>query len=283
MVELTHLLRPLKAKGRRKRGGDDGVILVFWALCLPMLAVLLAGVIELGNQLQSEDNAQNAADAAALAAAGYLAQHDPGPMVIHKLQINCTSGGFFTNCMCLVVGQNTISRCNNYDWLAGYYIYEGGQWEAIGDAQVSYTAALSYPGWTCDSERRHHGQRYCLTLSVYPPGSSGGVDGSLSDWATISQAISATQAATFVQQNYGFTEYTGCTPPQDLFVAGQSIGGVNCIAYDQFGTIWVSVADPVTYPGNVAVTAEKTSWAMEEPSNGTAALCSGLPPNGNCQ
>ena len=51
---------------------DAGVILVFWVLCLSLLSALFVGVLALGNLLQSSDNAQNAADAAALAGEDYL-------------------------------------------------------------------------------------------------------------------------------------------------------------------------------------------------------------------
>ena len=57
---------------RQHEDNDEGVILVIWVLCLSLLAALLLGVITLGNLLQSTDNAQNAADAAALAGENLL-------------------------------------------------------------------------------------------------------------------------------------------------------------------------------------------------------------------
>ena len=64
------------------------MILVLWALFLPVLAGLVVGVIALGNLLQSADNAQNAADAAALAAAGSLVTaQNPPPMVVNSIPI----------------------------------------------------------------------------------------------------------------------------------------------------------------------------------------------------
>jgi hypothetical protein len=48
--------------------GDDGVILVFWALALTTIVGLLAFTIDWGFRVQSDTNAQNAADTAAVAA-----------------------------------------------------------------------------------------------------------------------------------------------------------------------------------------------------------------------
>lgn len=52
--------------------GDDGVILVFWALSLTAVAGCLALAIDLGNLTQSSTNVQNAADAAAVSGAQIL-------------------------------------------------------------------------------------------------------------------------------------------------------------------------------------------------------------------
>ncbi len=92
----------------------------------PLLATLLVGVIELGNLLQSSDNAQNAADAAALSAAGYLATNHPDPMVIHSLPITCfTTSGNVVSCKCHVDSADKVTHCADYSWLEGYSLYKG--------------------------------------------------------------------------------------------------------------------------------------------------------------
>ena len=111
--------------GSNDENRDEGVILILWVLCLPLLAALLVGVIELGNFLQSSDNAQNAADAAALSAAGYLATNHPDAMVIHSLPITCfTTSGNVVICKCHVDSANRVTHCADYSWLEGYSLYK---------------------------------------------------------------------------------------------------------------------------------------------------------------
>ena len=161
--------------------GDDGVILVLWVLCLSLLATLLVGVIELGNLLQSSDDAQNAADAAALSAAGYLATNHPDPMVIHSLPITCfTTFGNPVSCKCNVDSANRVIDCTNYFWLEGYSLYKGSprnEWEAIAN-QISPKQALDYANgnWTCSRQNRNG---YCVKLNIHPPGNGYGVDATL--------------------------------------------------------------------------------------------------------
>jgi hypothetical protein len=291
--------------GRKHARGDDGVILVFWALCLPVLLGLLLATIQLGNLLQSTDNArnvadataqnaadataQNAADAAATAAASYLATiHPTGQMVVQSIPIICLRtvrhGRTTTmSCECSVGAQDVISSCAHYDWLDGYYIYETDQWEAVG-SQVSFSTALSDPAgtWTCQS--RDPTTNYCSELNVYPPDQSYGVNGSVSDGDTISQALTATATAMSVEGNYGVANYSGCTPPAGFLLAegpsAQNPTGVTCIGYDAAGTIWVGALVTFTLPGVGSAVTEKSSWATVV--GGKTVLCPGPPPSGSC-
>jgi hypothetical protein len=286
---------------RNHQTRDEGAILVFWALCLPVLAALLIGVLELGNLVQSTDNSQNvadanarnaadanaaqAADAAALAAASYLATTDPkGPLVVNLIPIDCPQSkkskhsGPPPGCNCNVGSQDVISDCANYQWLNGYYIYEGDDWEAIGGSEVSPAAALSDPAgtWTCQS--RYNGSQFCGEVNIYPPGQGYGVNGSASDGNTINQAIAATIAAMSVLEKDG-TSYSGCTPPPDFLLA-EGPGGVSCIGYDAAGTIWVTARETFTLPGVGLAMTQQSAWATEV--GGKGVLCLGPPPSVAC-
>jgi hypothetical protein len=272
----------------RSERRDDGVILVFWALCLPLLAVLFVGVIELGNLLQSSDNAKNAADAAALAAAGYLATYNPPPMVVTDIPDIYTDLGY----RCLVGSDNTITRCEHqdYGWLYDYSIYEANEWVAISTPQDA-TNALRYANtaWSCPpqnrvpgmSGHRHHGMivYYCNDLDIQPPAPGLGLNASLALNETVNQAMVATNTAISVEAKYGFTTYSGCTPPRYFFLAEASTA--TCIGYDAAGSIWVTIPNSTGLAASASTTSEKTSWATELP-NGTTELCSGPPPGGNC-
>ena len=257
---------------------DAGVILVFWVLCLSLLSTLFVGVLALGNLLQSSDNAQNAADAAALAGEDYLAGiHTVGLMVENNIPIDWSDE-------CQAGGGNVAVQCTNYSWLYGYSIYEGDNWVPIGDPP-SAISALSYAGsaWTCGRlgtgpRHHHHGQRYCIELDISPPGQGYGVDASLSDDPTITVATQATQEAASIEENYGFSNSAGCTAPQGVFLAEGSYR--SCIGYDAAGSIWVTVPDPAVIPGTGITQIDKTSWATKFPSG--TGLCSGIPPGGNC-
>jgi hypothetical protein len=266
--------RSLYTSARRRERNDGGVILVFWALLLPLLAALLVGVIELGNLLQSGDNAQNAADAAALSAADQLQSHT-GLMVVHSIP------ALGAKCQPNSAG---IITCNNYTWLndIGYSIYEGGQWESIGTDtgdQISAISALTAAArtWSCSPRRHSH---YCTFINIGPPGPAYGVDASLSDDATISLAVTATNAAASIAANYGFTGFSGCTPPTGFLLA-EGPTAINCIAYDSAGTMWVSVSNSVLFPGSDLATSQKSSWAALD-AQGTALLCPGPPPSEQC-
>jgi Putative Flp pilus-assembly TadE/G-like len=257
---------------------DAGVILVFWVLCLSLLSALFVGVLALGNLLQSSDNAQNAADAAALAGEDYLAGiHTVGLMVENNIPIDWGD-------RCQVGGSNVAVQCANYSWLYGYSIYERNNWVPIGD-RSSAINALSYAdsAWTCGrlatrSRHHHSGQTYCVELKIYPPGHGYGVDGSLSDDPTINVATDATNDAVLIEQNYGFSNSAGCTAPQGVFLAEGS--SQSCIGYDAAGSVWVTVPDPAVFPGTGIAQIDKTSWATTFP--GGTGLCSGIPPDGNC-
>jgi Putative Flp pilus-assembly TadE/G-like len=278
-------LRPSGSRGpsessRTRHSGDDGVILVFWALCLPLLAALFVGVLELGNLVQSGDNAQDAADAAALGAAGSLIDFPP-PMVVSNIP-------GILGYMCTVGSGDTISGCagQNYGWLYGYSIYEGGTWEPIWDPQEAISALRAAgTDWTCQGEARlsrrghHRGKLYCTGVNIFPPAPGYGVTGSVSPDATISQALAATSTAMSIETNYGVTSYSGCTPPDGFFLADGS-SGVSCIGYDAAGTIWVSVPNSAAFPGIGLAAEGKSAWATV--SSGTAVLCPGPPPSGVC-
>jgi hypothetical protein len=147
---------------------DAGVILVFWVLCLSLLSALFVGVLALGNLLQSSDNAQNAADAAALAGEDYLAGiHTVGLMVVNNIPIDWSDG-------CQAGPGNVAVQCTDYTWLYGYSIYERYNWVPIGDLS-SAISALSYAGsaWTCGRlgtgpRHLHHGQPHCIELDISP-------------------------------------------------------------------------------------------------------------------
>ena len=269
--------------GSQPKRNDEGVILVLWVLCLSLLATLLIGVIELGNLLQSSDNAQNAADAAALSAAGYLATYHPDPMVIPSLPVTCfTKSGSLVSCKCHVDSADRVTHCADYFWLEGYSLYKGdpwNEWEAIG-SQISPQQALDYAAgnWTCS---RQNGQGYCVKLSIHPPGTGYGVDAALTDDATVSTARDATRLALGVQNNYGFSSSSGCTAPQDFLLA-EGPTGVTCISYDAAGTVRVSVPEPALLFGAGSSTIYRTSWATTLTGN-AATLCSGSPPAGNCK
>ncbi len=288
----------------RKRRRDSGAILILWAICLPALLGLLIGAIQLGNLLQSSDNAryvadanaqnaadakaQNVADAAALAASSYLATiHPTGPMVVQSIPIDCQPSptGPPIRCKCRVAADGTITGCASYVWLNGYYIYEGEDWLAIGTQVSGQTALQDASGaWACGSLGSGNGNHgYCTELDVAPlvPGY---VDGSLSDGETISQAITATATAISVETQNGFTVYSGCAPPPQFLLAegptAQDSTGVSCVGYDAAGTIWVSVLETFTLPGVGLATDEK--WALATVVRGTAVLCPGPPPSGQC-
>ena len=276
---------------RKSERGDEGVILVLWALCLSMLATLMLGVIALGNLLQSTDNAQNAADAAALAAENLLGPDD-GNLFIGSIFIP-------RNDEC-DVSQRMVTQCLHYGWLTsvsptGTYIYEGDEWHLIGNGDVSPTDALRYASnaWICPSlwpGHKHQPARYCEGINIYRPG-AGEVNASLSDGSSITEAIDATGKAMSIEQNYGFNSSSGCTAPPDLLLAntsaeaaaqlGESQMGVSCISYDAAGTISVSVLDSGIFPVGGLSAIYKTAWATTL-GNGTPASCSGFPPTGNC-
>ncbi len=157
-------------------------------------------------------------------------------------------------------------------------------WVSIGDPS-SAISALSYAGsaWTCGRlgtgpRRHHHGQRYCIELNISPPGQGYGVDASLSDDATITVATQATEDAASIEENYGFSNSPGCTAPHGVFLAEGSTR--SCIGYDAAGSIWVTVPDPAVFPGAGITQIDKTSWATKFLSG--TDLCSGIPPDGNC-
>jgi hypothetical protein len=265
------------------------VILVLWALFLPVLAGLVVGVIALGNLLQSADNTQNAADAAALAAAGALVTaQNPPPMVVNSIPIpwsdECQVGPKDTITTCTGTTSDE-TQCSHYNWLCGYAIYEVDTWLLIW-TDPDATKAISYAGsaWTCTrvstgpGHHHHHGQPYCVELNIYPPGPTSGSNSSLSDDNTVTVATMATREAMFVEANYGFTSYSACTPPPDFFLA---LGPTStCIGYDADGTIWVSVPDPGIFPGSGFGAAVKSAWATW--AGGTAVLCSEPPPTASC-
>jgi Putative Flp pilus-assembly TadE/G-like len=271
------------------REGDDerGVILVFWVLCLSLLAALFVGVLALGNLLQSSDNAQNAADAAALAGEDIMgpALSQPGGLVVSSIFIP-------RNDQCLINSRREITACasGHYGWLSGNYIYEGDQWLLIGSA-VSPTSALSYaskaypppqypaPAWICPSlwpPTKKHPARYCDGINVYTPGPPYGLNASLTNSATFDAAANAITEAEAIQKSYGFTSYSGCSAPANYFLVE---AGVTCIGYDPGGTVWVTVPDPALIDGTGLSPVQKTSWATTF-SSGTVGLCS--PPSENC-
>jgi hypothetical protein len=267
---------------------DEGVILVFWVLCLSLLAALFVGVITLGNLLQSADNAQNAADAAALAGAGTL-QQQPYSVVLPAIPLSWND-----RCRLLKSG---AWQCSDFTWLYGpqphYFVYEHEDWLLIvnnatspfsqASAKTVFQQFTQSGAWTCSAwvtiSKKQFQQHFCVEFTIHPPGPTG-VDGSLTDYWGIGAAQSATQAAISIQKNYGFTSYSGCNAPPDFLLADR-LTGVSCIAYDAAGTIWVSVPDPAVIPGSGPSTVYRTSWATILAS-GTAALCSGMPPTGTC-
>lgn len=262
---------------------EDGAILVFWVLCLPVLAALLVGVLFLGDLLQSADNAQNAADAAALAAVDGLAATRPRHLVLRALPIywrdRCGTDLSATN------------PCKHYGWLDGRYIYVDGQWELIGgpDGQISARAALAYGTaqgtWLCATplvNRQGSASPYCGFLAVTAPGTPGdgpGADGALSDSKAVDAAAAAARNAESVLQHYGFTNDSGCTAPHGFLLAEGSTG-VTCIGYDAAGTAWVEVPTSTSFGPSGLAAIRKSSWATM--SDGTAVLCPGRPPAGNC-
>jgi Putative Flp pilus-assembly TadE/G-like len=260
---------------------DEGVILVFWVLCLSLLVTLLVGVIALGNLLQSGDNAQNAADAAVLAGEDVLVQqgsHYPG-LFTDSVQIPRSA-----DC------QVDLSNCGSLTWLSGYYVYQHGDWlqivtsSTLSATQISATSALqygiAYGRWTCSdrtrTSRRHPGPPVCIQLTSGAPWHSSSVEGSLTYDTTISAAVMATNTATSILRQYGFSSYSGCAAPTGFAVTAGTMG-ISCIGYDAGGTLWVSVPDSSLFPIGGITKIEKTSWADLLP-NGTTSLCS----PGNC-
>ena len=75
-MRVVRKLRALFSVWPKSRGahGDHGVVLVLWTLALTAIVGFLALTVDLGWRVQSDTNAQNAADTAALAALAVVSQ-----------------------------------------------------------------------------------------------------------------------------------------------------------------------------------------------------------------
>lgn len=241
----------------------------------------MVGVILLGDFLQSADNAQNASDAAALAAADRLGTS--GQVVVKTLAISPRD-----RCG---TDLSAANPCRHYGWLRGNYIYIDDEWELIGPppAPISAAGALAYGtasgAWTCASpllNRAGSPSPYCATLAVSAPGTPGqstSANGALSTLVALDATNAAADEAKSVLQHYGFTNFSGCAVPQGFLLA-QGPTGVTCIGYDAEGTVWVDVPASPGAEADGLTDARRSSWATL--SDTVAVLCSGPPPSGDC-
>lgn len=247
----------------RRREAEDGVILVFWALSLTALVGFLAIVLNIGNLLQSSDNVQNAADAAAITGAGtvgsILTSAEQSAPTDPIIPIPSSDG-------CKVVGRgdNQLLGCATLNWLNQYYIFENQGWLQIvvgqpQTGQISEHRAFFFGAqlgpWTCSMIS----QGNCTQLSTNLPSSPLQDDAltTISAMQTTTQGAAAQvsgQVETLVQQDYGVSaNWSGCgassLPSGFTFAAGET-----CVAFctpssancggSQSNVFWVMVVTP---------------------------------------
>ncbi len=273
-----------------ERGQDEsGVLLVLWALSLGALLGCLALALNLGDLQQKATNAQDAADAAALTAAGELGPALPlstYPSVpscwpdIHGDQ----------HCPCPV---DLAKGCRNYKWLDNYYIYVDSRgWLQVGQ-QISGSSAFQdglSDGWYCSSWAGPPKEGHCTQVSTSVAGSA---PGALTDSTTAGELASAAQAAQSLATSYfaggqSTSDWTSCpAPPAGFALAAPDD---NCVAYyagpsaywpsgrwsaaDDYVTFWVWAPGAPEGPSRDAT----ASWGAAT-QNGDASL-SPAPPFG---
>jgi hypothetical protein len=256
-------------------------------LCLGALTACLALALNIGNATQQETNAQDAADSAALAAAGEV-----GPNLGSVPQVPvCDVHGY---CPC---PRHLDRGCHgNYAWLDFYYIFvpQEGWLEIVpasnvGPGQISDQQAFWEgldAGWSCAPQPRWLGHR-CFFVNTNITGWSPGALAGGAEAVRVALAAQYAEglAATFYPQGQSLY-WSGCaSPPSHDFAL--AISGQTCIAYEaNTGTIvfWVRVLAPagpswVLNDGVAQVEAEAFATWVGGPG-GHPALCS--PNAGSC-
>ncbi len=293
------VFRPRRGPSAGRQNGDDGVILVFWALSLTALFGFLALALGIGNLLQSTNNVQNAADAAAMSGAQVIGALNPSP-AIETVPIPK-----YAACLVVGPGDDQLLGCSTLDWLHQYEIFQGTGWlqivannpqaGEISELDAFWDGAGNGP-WTCSKITKHG---YCrqLTTNVPPLPLQ---DNALSTPSAIQAATQSTTTAAeqatlhaqaLVENGYGINPvWTGCpaAPPPGFSFADP---GVTCIAYcvpapgvscggSDNATFWVMVLVPAppSILGSYDVTCTgRAAWAN------TSGIAPEAPaPSGSC-
>lgn len=266
-------------------GKERGAILVLWVLCLGVLIASLALALNAGNISQQDTNAQDAANSAALAAAGEAGPHLPWDLTSLAGVPACDVGGY---CPCPV---HLRAGCSSYAWLDNYYIFAPSQgWlqivpgSEVGPGQISDQEAFLeglQAGWSCAPQPAWLGSQ-CFFVATHIPGWS---PGALADSYAIAKVALAAQYAkqladTYYHNDSRQPDWSACSslpPGFALALPGES----TCIAYEVTGSsivFWLSVVVPagpswVLADGVSDVTAQAFATWSGGPS-GQPVLCS---------
>jgi hypothetical protein len=152
---------PARPRGAASASPEGGAALVEFALVLPVFALMLFGMIQFGLVFAGWAQLRNAVQTGArLASVGGLTNPQCGDMAAPSCAWALLVGSppglspvpVSSVKVPLGAGCNAaLTQCDDYSWLDGYYIYEGGSWEQIVDAanappsagQVADAQALS--------------------------------------------------------------------------------------------------------------------------------------------
>jgi hypothetical protein len=264
-------------------------VLVLWALSLGALLGCLALAVNLGDLQQQATNTQDAADSAALAAAGQLGPQLP--LATYPTVAACeTDSHGVAHCPCPA---DLAMGCSNYKWLENYYIYisERG-WLLVGSPQISAASAFAQglaAGWSCSQASQH--PKRCVEVSTNVTGSA---PGALSDETTVANLAAAANAAQSLASSAYFAstqnglDWASCQQPPSGFAIASSTD--SCVAYEagpsaywpsgawsadsDYIVLWVDIPGLNDGPSGVATSA----WATV-PGN-TGPFPSPAPPFG---
>lgn len=285
---------------------DDGIVVVVWVFALTLLMACLALTVDLGDLAQGAGAVSNAADAAALAGAGQLAQAIASkPLAVESLEA--------TGYGCR--GDGAAARCRDYGWIAGYYVYSGelvpgaepaaavpcadrscGGWFEIvtgpaGPGQIPAADALrdavtsgTEPAWRCIKWVAGPGQ-LCERFAFPSPSATSAVDWEVGTRAPVeatSRALGLLVAGFGVRADLASPS---CAAPPG-FVEAEGWNGVDCIAYSlrQVGprpdvVFWVDLIVPIgggapfersVFVDDQVSSVQRMSWASS-----LYGLCSG--------
>jgi hypothetical protein len=254
---------------RRHKRGEEGVVLVIWAVALTALVGFLALAVNLGNLVQSGQNVQNAADAAAVSGATILGATWPqaGPSLTSTISIPTHDNGKPQYHCDVQLTECSGGGPDPYVWLDGYYdnwwgfysyyVYQDGWWERIVPNQPSsgevqdgqpLLQELHNDGWQCTGgwpdnqgwDWWQNNWQWCTQISNWwnswgQTPSSGSITSDAFGLEAVDQA--AHNLESLVEHDYGVdATWSACSdsPPAEgfSFVAwGPTDWGLDCIAY----------------------------------------------------